>query len=484
MSKIIVKKGDLYGLMNVEGKIVIEPSYENMRGFVNGFAPVCKDDKWGYIDEEGNQIIDYLYEDAKDFSKFGVAPVKVNENNNSWALVKDNGQLIERENNYSYYYIGDFNPYGYAIARVYQGYCIIDKNCKRVSDEIYSSIEYLQDQEVFIVDKISNLCLINIEGEAVIDPDDDYDAIYYPNNGLCQVEKDDKCGYIDENGKLVIPLKYELGYEFADNGLAYVSYPNGLGGYINKKDEFLIPPIFQSGSYFQYGMAAVLRDGEYIFIDESGEKAINGIFKYAGGFSDCGLAKIELLDGRKGFIRPDGVIQFMIKEGWDAEEFIGDKKITQLRIGEKVGLINSQGQIVLKPSYDKIEISMDAKLHPFLENGLWGYIDDHGSVVMDNICLEASTFTEYNSAFVELYYPEEDQIIGHHINDKGLIIDDRLMRPFYMSFTDKYSQIYDFYNGIALAEKKEKTKILNSYGEGIIGEGFSLTVKDGSILID
>ena len=318
----------------------------------------------------------------------------------------------------------------------------------------------------------------------VIDPEDDYEMIYHPYNGFCQVEKDGKFGYINEDGDLIIPLKYEGVYEFAENGLAYVSCENGRGGYINEKDEFVIEPVFHSGTIFNYGKAAVSKNGEYIFIDELGRKSIDHTFKYAGRFSECGLAKIELLDGRQGFIRPDGHIEFILEEGWEVQEFIANKKITQLRIGEKTGLINNQGEIILMPCYEDIEISRHANSHPFCQDGLWGYIDDNGRMVIDNICEKASTFSEDNLAFVEIYDPEEDEIQGLYINTKGKIVDGRLMDSFYMSFGDKYSRLYGFYNGLALAEKKEKRKILNSYGEEIPYKDFNLPAKNGIILIE
>ena len=82
MIRIIVKKDNLYGVVNELGETVIEPSFKSMRRFSNGFAAVCKDDKWGYIDYDGNQIIDFLYKGAKDFSKHGLTSVKLNQDGN------------------------------------------------------------------------------------------------------------------------------------------------------------------------------------------------------------------------------------------------------------------------------------------------------------------------------------------------------------------------------------------------------------------
>lgn len=470
MSRIIVRDGELLGAINELGEIVIEPSYDDMKWFSNGYAAVCKDGLWGYVDYEGNQVIDFLYDEAGDFSAHGVAPVKLNEGFASWALIKENGQLIEMEEPNNYHYIGDMNAYGYAVARYGYCYCIIDQDGNHINSDAYEKLEYLEDQAVFIGEKIGKSCFINTEGEVVIDPDDDYSEIYYPSQGLCQVVKDDKMGYINEEGKLVIPLKYQSAYAFSDNGLAYVEYDNGKGGYINTKGEFVIKPIFESGTPFEYGQAAVSKNGQYIFIDESGRKSIDCIFKYAGGFAQCGLAKIETLDGRVGFMKPSGEVAFMIPEEWEVEEYIGDRKISTLKIGNNVGLINNDGDIILEPSYEDIEISAFGDIHLFCKDGLWGYLDHDGKVVIENMYDEAREFTKDHLAMVKSYDPIEDKIIRSYINKENEIVDCSQIELSGIYQSPNYSKVGYFYKGqeLALAIKKEKTKILNAYGEEII----------------
>ena len=48
MSKIIISKDNLYGVINELGEIIIEPYYDEIREFSNGVAAVCKDSKSTY----------------------------------------------------------------------------------------------------------------------------------------------------------------------------------------------------------------------------------------------------------------------------------------------------------------------------------------------------------------------------------------------------------------------------------------------------
>ena len=136
---------------------------------------------------------------------------------------------------------------------------------------------------------------------------------------------------------------YKEAFEFSDNGLAFVVGENGLGGYINKKGKFVINPIHESGSNFNFGLAAVSKNGEYIFIYENGNKAVNHTFKYAGGFSECGLAKIQEFDGRQGLMDTKSRPLIMLKNGCELAEFQGESKVTKFRAKGREALINSRG---------------------------------------------------------------------------------------------------------------------------------------------
>ena len=59
-----VEKLDLYGIYSRSGKVV-EPQYDNVSPYENGFAAVEKNGKWAYIDEEGKLITDFIYNSCK-----------------------------------------------------------------------------------------------------------------------------------------------------------------------------------------------------------------------------------------------------------------------------------------------------------------------------------------------------------------------------------------------------------------------------------
>lgn len=305
-----------------------------------------------------------------------------------------------------------------------------------------------------IESKDGNLCVIDNRGLIVIKPEIDIDALYYPNHGLCQVERDGKFGYIDEQGKLVIPFKYENAFPFSENGLAFVVCENGLGGYINKKDEFVIDPIYETGSAFRFGFAAVSKDGSYEYIYKNGMKAINHTFKYAGGFSECGLAKVVEFTGIHSLMDVTSLVVLELKKGCELAEFKDGIRLTKFTKNGREAMINAAGDIITG-FYDHIIISPYARRHPFLKNGLWGYLDNTGKEVIPNIYKEVTPFTENKVARVKAFHPlAKNNEWEFYINVEDEIMDSKLIEGEQRNLSAGFSIVYPLKKCLALAKEE------------------------------
>ena len=71
------KQGDNYGFVNPnDGKIILEPKYEEAKAFSQGLAPIKQDGKWGFIDISGNQIVEPSFSFIGTVSEEGTAFVQ------------------------------------------------------------------------------------------------------------------------------------------------------------------------------------------------------------------------------------------------------------------------------------------------------------------------------------------------------------------------------------------------------------------------
>lgn len=80
---IVAFQGDngLWGFVDLEGNIVIEPQYELAKSFANGVAAVCAGGKWGYINKQNEIVVDCIYLDCGYLSDGGAALVSDERDN-------------------------------------------------------------------------------------------------------------------------------------------------------------------------------------------------------------------------------------------------------------------------------------------------------------------------------------------------------------------------------------------------------------------
>lgn len=297
-------------------------------------------------------------------------------------------------------------------------------------------------------------CLISSNGDILLEPQLNLDILHYPSHGMCQVKKDGKYGYINMKGRMVIPFKYKKAYPFSENGLAFVVNDDDLGGYIDQYGEFVIPPIYESGSSFKFGFAAVSKNGKYKYIYKNGMKAINNTFKYAGGFSETGLAKVETYEEKQSLMDTRSQVVLQLKEGCGLFEFKSDARITKFRTNRREALIDAAGKI-FTGFFEKVIISPYSTLNPFLRHGLWGYVDELGNEVIPNIYREVTEFNEDGISKVKAFHPlAENQLWEFYINKKDEIIDYEEIEEKNKIFEERFSHVNDFKKAMALAIRR------------------------------
>lgn len=89
------------------------------------------------------------------------------------------------------------------------------------------------------------------------------------NSEIYPIEQNDKIGFINAQGKEIISPKYEKIIFNNSSNLIAVKY-NGLWGFINKNNEFIIMPQFKSTEGFINNLAYVVDDNYEGYINKKG----------------------------------------------------------------------------------------------------------------------------------------------------------------------------------------------------------------------
>lgn len=106
----------------------------------------------------------------------------------------------------------------------------------------------------------------DLKGKIIIPPI--YDEVFNFSENLACVEKDNKYGYIDRNNNLVIPYNYDLAMSFSE-GLACVSIGE-KSGYIDNNGNIVIDIKYDAATSFSNNTSRVKIDDKWGILNKDG----------------------------------------------------------------------------------------------------------------------------------------------------------------------------------------------------------------------
>ncbi len=119
------------------------------------------------------------------------------------------------------------------------------------------------------------------------------------NLNLYPIGQNDKWGFVNEQGDLVIAYKFDQVSLFVEDRAA-AKY-KGKFGFINSNGEFIGKSRYDSIGYFNAKEAIVKKRGKYLTIDRDGKKLDKGIIRFNEGLSKLNsnpLDHFQLVDNQ------------------------------------------------------------------------------------------------------------------------------------------------------------------------------------------
>lgn len=168
-------------------------------------------------------------------------------------------------------------------------------------------------------------------------------------------------GFIDQTGKIVIPIKHEAQDRQGGGGGMYQNFGDGLFaiyhegyyGYMDKQQKLVIPYKYDEAGEFSDGMAVVGKNDLYGAINKAGQLVVPIKYAYLGSFSE-GRAAFSLgNNGEKtGYIDTKGKV--LLPPKWNAGEKFSEGLAVVLGSDYKWGVIDTKGNYIVKPKHDQI----------------------------------------------------------------------------------------------------------------------------------
>lgn len=297
---------------------------------------------------------------------------------------------------------------------------------------------------------------------------------YGQTQHLFKITQNDKVGYINEKGKIVISPIFLSGNDFSE-GLAAVRL-NGMYGFINESGTFVIKPDYDFATNFVHGLTVVYKDGEPLFIDKTGNivlpKTYSGLY-----FIDTKKGIITTHSKKQGLINVytkqlviDTVFSSIsdFKNGASVVyEYI---KPAQKQKKKRVGVIDTTGKFIVPfGKYETIKPFLDGYASVEIndkrnkDGSTDGVIDTKGNLLFkrpykNNSYVDGDFHDGYAKVSLYKYWiPEKEGIISTSeknyegfINLKGEVV-----------FNDtNYRYVKEFSNGRAFVKENDKDYIL------------------------
>jgi len=158
--------------------------------------------------------------------------------------------------------------------------------------------------------------------------------------GLSKVGKDNKVGYADINGNVVIPLIYDEGLAFNEGYTAVRK--GGTWIILDSTGKQLSDAQYEDAENFHNGIAAVMKNGQYGYIDFAGKVVIDFQFMNARGFSE-GLAPVSNAKNLWGYIDDKG--KMVINPQYDFADSFGNGEARVMK-GDKVFYIDKDNKVL------------------------------------------------------------------------------------------------------------------------------------------
>ncbi len=350
-----------------------------INGFHDGLVEVELNDKRGFIDKKGNEIISCQYDNVSDFEN-GYSIVTKNDKQ---GVIDINGDLVIP---ISYDFVNRNKDNTFVASKDDKLYLLDCKGNPILSDEYEyfgliseGMIPVVKNDKYGFVDQKSGKLVIPCKYEEICRGDVGF------ANGLCGVKLDDKWGYIDKSGNVVIPFdEYNTGEPFENS---FSTRIRGTG-----RQNLQMSLIDMSGNVSEWISAEIRELNNGVSIIKDFKTMLYGLIDYNGNwiipceydmiFSECGedgLIQFSCGPKKKGFfdINKREVVIPCVYDIISLDHKFSDG-LLPVRINLKCGYMNISQTMIIPAEYDDA-YDFSEGLAVVRKYGRYGFVDKYGN---------------------------------------------------------------------------------------------------------
>ena len=214
----------------------------------------------------------------------------------------------------------------------------------------------------------------------------EYDNLFSDSLATVRDVNTRKIGYVDYNGKLIIPCIFDRADGFMDNGMALVNIvTNNKNGYklINKLGNDILPNINYDPASPSEGLAVISFDNEKVgFINNKGETVIPAIYYAASQFCN-GYAWVSNKKREVALIDKDGKIKIPFTNFGSYSDVLCKEGFYIMTKAKKFGIIDFNGNVIIPFIYKSISSQNINSIYVSLNGEKYFEINTKGECVKD-----------------------------------------------------------------------------------------------------
>ena len=329
------QKDEKWGLINLEGNVVSEIIYDEIKTLkgVENSVIVKKDNKYGLLNCKGVKILDTIYSDISSFGEDYINGYITKNEDGKYGIVNVSGEII-LENDYEE--INNIYSDKYYVIVENGNQQLINKDKEKVLTENFDEIKQITSSGVVYI-KDGKYGFMDFEGNSIIDAN--YDMLNEINTGIFLAQNDGKSGLLDKE------KNEKVAFNFKD-----INYNKKAGIYVAENEDLT-----------------------QTIIDSNFETKIVGILSELN--IDDGYMKVKVDSGYKYY-------NFKFEEKNIKDLFINNKIFLSKKDG-KFGYVDSKGDTVVDYIYDDATELNNYGFAAVKKDGLWGSIDGKGNTVIE-----------------------------------------------------------------------------------------------------
>ena len=426
-----------FGVINNDGEIVIEPSYDEIVSIPNNSKPiflctydvndadgtyktkalnekneeilvgydkieaidnydskqniwyednilrVSKNGKYGLIDFNGKEVLACDYDDITALK--GVKSNIIIKKAGNVGLVNEKGQTIVPVQYKDILTLKEGYKNEYIVVNENDQYGVISTSGAILIEPKFEMVKYLNSSSMFAVKESGVWRLINTEdGSTIIDGG--YDNIVEARTDSIVVVKDGKYGVINTNKEEKIAPQYEdLKYAFS---IYYIAKKDGKYGIINLENQEIIPFEYISMVYVEGAgfIQADKAETETVIFDSNLGQKISGIISEVN--IDKGYIKVYVNNEYKYY-------NFKFEEKNASDLLITNNLFLNKKDG-KYGYIDKTGKTVIDYIYDDATEQNSCGFAAVKKDGVWGSINKVGAISKEpSVNLDNSIYIDF-----------------------------------------------------------------------------------------